>query len=171
MKRHLWVILLFCGHVGLGQTTTKRPGLEQDVLSYQAKLVSEKISPQEIEFRVDTFRVEQAYCRSMKNVLSDFDMSEAAYELAHSYDSLMNKYYRKLAGLLSGKDRQVLVSAQKAWLAFRDNETKLVGVLSKEEYAGGGTIQRLTESNSYLELVKTRTVTLFEHYLRASQSY
>ena len=72
--------------------------------------------------------------------------------------------------VLKGDDKKALLQAQKAWLAFRDGETKLVETLSKVEYSGGGTMQQLTEASEYLNLVRNRTIRLFEHYLRATQN-
>lgn len=72
---------------------------------------------------------------------------------------------------LKGEDKKALVQAQKAWLAFRDSETNLVEIVSKDEYSGGGTMQQLTEASEYLNLIKNRTIALFEHYIRATQSY
>ena len=102
---------------------------------------------------------------------SDFGMSDATYKIATLYDSLLNKYYKKLSGVLKGDDKKDLTQAQKSWITFRDNETKLVATISKDQYSGGGTMQRLTESSEYLTLIKNRVITLFEHYLRATQTY
>jgi uncharacterized protein YecT (DUF1311 family) len=65
----------------------------------------------------------------------------------------------------------VLVEAQKAWISFRDKEAKLVGLIGKDEYSGGGTIQQLIDASEYLEIVRQRTFKLFGHYLRATQEY
>jgi uncharacterized protein YecT (DUF1311 family) len=101
----------------------------------------------------------------------DFGMRDAGYATANLYDSLLNKYYKKLLAVLKGEDKKTLLQAQKAWLSYRDSETKLVGTISKDEYSGGGTMQGLTEASEYLNLIKSRTITLFEHYVRATQSY
>ncbi|WP_165917365.1 lysozyme inhibitor LprI family protein [Flaviaesturariibacter aridisoli] len=138
---------------------------------FRAELVAARENPAAIEFSVDTFRLELAYRKVVEKAKSDFDMSEATDALAHGYDSLMNKYYRKLAAVLQGSDKQTLVAAQKAWLAFRDAEGKLSRTVSQSEYSGGGTMQGLVESQEYLLLVRSRTTALFDHYARATQSY
>ncbi len=97
-------------------------------------------------------------------------MNQACYDAAKQYDLLLNKYYRKLSAVLKGEDKKILISARKSWLAFRDAEIRFVEVVSKEEYSGGGTVQALTESSYYLELIKSRTVGLFDHYVRATRS-
>ena len=78
-------------------------------------------------------------------------MRDAGYEAATLYDSLLNKYYKKFLAVLKGEDKKNLLQAQKSWLAFRDNETKLVETISKDQYSGGGTMQQLTESSEYLD--------------------
>jgi hypothetical protein len=37
--------------------------------------------------------------------------------------------------------------------------------------SGGGTMQQLTESSMYMDLIKNRTIAIFEHYTRATQGY
>lgn len=107
--------------------------------------------------------------KSMEYDYSTAGMSDASYYAAHQYDSLLNKYYKRLLSVLKGADKAVLIKAQKAWLAFRDSEMKLVDTMSKEEYSGGGTVQQLTDASIYLAFIKNRVVTLFDHYSRTFQ--
>ena len=120
----------------------------------------------EVEFYLDTFRVEQYVGKMMKQDYSTVGMKEALYAGAKLYDSLLNKYYRKLSTLLKGDDKKALVQAQKAWIAFRDAESNLVDIMSKDEYSGGGSIQGVTEADMYLAFIRNRVVALFEHYMR-----
>ena len=119
---------------------------------------------------MDTFYAEAFVTILVQVDKSDEAMSEATYAGAKVYDSLMNKYYKKLLGVLQGEDKTSLVKAQRAWLAFRDAESNLVDTISKDEYSGGGTMQVLTESSLYFDRIKQRTIELFEHYARATQS-
>jgi uncharacterized protein YecT (DUF1311 family) len=144
--------------------------VEKQVPKLKLKLEKEKENLVQIEFILDTFRLEHFMSKWVELDYRDFDMRDAGYETARLYDSLLNKYYKKLQAVLKGDDKKVLVQAQKAWLAYRDNETKLVETISKDEYSGGGTMQGLTEASQYLDLIKTRTVAIFEHYVRATQS-
>jgi uncharacterized protein YecT (DUF1311 family) len=124
-----------------------------------------------VEFTLDTFRVGRFMAKWVDLDYGDFGMRDAGYATAKLYDSLLNKYYKKLLAVLKGEDKKALIQAQKAWLLFRDGETKLVETISKDEYSGGGTMQQLTEASEYLHLVKNRTISLFEHYVRATQTY
>lgn len=134
------------------------------------QLTALKLSMLEIDFTLDTFRIEQYLIEYIRLDNSDYGMSNAGYEAAKQYDNLLNKYYKKLLATLNTEDKNILTNAQKTWLAFRDSEAKLIGTISKEEYAGGGTMQRLTESSEFLEMVRSRTVSLYNHLTRATQA-
>jgi uncharacterized protein YecT (DUF1311 family) len=90
-------------------------------------------------------------------------MTTAGYEAAKAYDSLLNKYYKKLLSKLKPVDKTTLTQAQKAWIAFRDTEEKLIATVSKDEYSGGGTVQQLIDTSQYLELIKQRALQIFDH--------
>jgi uncharacterized protein YecT (DUF1311 family) len=148
-----------------------RQDIEKEVPKLKERLEKENETQTAIEFCIDTFRVEQLLSKWINIDYGDFGMRDAGYAAARHYDSLMNKYYKKLSSVLKGDDRNTLKQAQKAWLSFRNNETKLVETISKDEYSGGGTMQQLTEASEYLSLVKNRTIVLYEHYVRAMQIY
>jgi len=48
---------------------------------------------------------------------------------------------------------------------------KLVAVVSKDEYSGGGTVQQLIDTSYYLEIIKSRTLEIYQHLVRATQDY
>lgn len=124
-----------------------------------------------VEFTLDTFRVNRYMGLYMSYDYSTAGMRTATYEAAASYDSLLNKYYKLLIATLNPADRSKLVAAQRAWLAYRDNEMHLIEVLCKEEYSGGGTIQQLVEASNYLAIIKDRTLTIFDYYERATGNH
>ena len=119
------------------------------------------------EFAIDTFKIERFMSKWIDLDYRDFGMRDAIYEGAKLYDSILNKYYRKLLSVLKGDDKKILIQAQKAWLNFRDSEDKLISAIGKPEYSGGGTMQQLTDASLYLDIVKNRTNNLFDHYVRA----
>lgn len=143
--------------------------IEKEIPKLKQRLKNENESDGVIEFKIDTFRIEQFMSKWIDTDYSDFGMKQACYETANLYDGLLNKYYKKLLGILKGDDKKVLIQAQKAWLIFRDNENKLVQTISAEQYSGGGTMQQLTEASMYLERIKDRTLDLVNHYLRITQ--
>ena len=181
MKYFLLALALFLQTIGYAQDKGPvevtpvvkkklKQEIEQQVPAFKKGLEAAQESKAAIEFAVDTFRIERLTGKWMDLDYSDYGMNSANYEAARLYDSLMNKYYKKLLAVLKGDDKKVLVQAQKAWLAFRDSETKLIGMLGKDEYSGGGTIQRLESSSAYLALIERRTLELFHHYERISNS-
>lgn len=145
--------------------------IEKEIPRFKQQLEKEKASLPEIEFTLDTFRVERFIQEYIKLDYGDFGMRDASYKAADRYDSLLNKYYKKLLKVLKGEDKKILIQSQKSWLAFRNNEIKLVELISKDQYSGGGTMQQLTESSMYMDLIKNRTIAIFEHYTRATQGY
>ena len=145
--------------------------IAKDIDKLKTQLLSNKESDILVQFTVDTFRIERYQSKYVDYDWSTSGMNKAGYDAAKSYDSLLNRYYKKLMAVLKPVDKTVLVNAQKSWMAFRDNEIKLIGCVGKEEYSGGGTMQSLIDSSEYLEIIKQRTISIFGHYLRATQSF
>ncbi|PVY41954.1 lysozyme inhibitor LprI family protein [Pontibacter virosus] len=140
------------------QSKNLRTQLEEDdsfISDYQKEI--------SIEFTVDTFKIEKVYGKRIDVDYSTKGMVNATHELKGEYDKLLNKYYKILVSKLSPSDQLVLKEAQRSWIAYRDNESKLIGVMSKGEYSGGGTIQRMIVSSSILTLTKERVFQLVSH--------
>jgi uncharacterized protein YecT (DUF1311 family) len=186
LKKHMKLILLILGlcfqlhsfsqdsevavQMSPGFQKRVKQEIEKEVSVLKEGLEKAGENDVHIAFTLDTFRVERLMDKTIDSVYNDFVMRDIVYMTAALYDSLLNKYYKKLLSALKGDDKKMLLQAQKAWLSFRDNETKLVQTISKDDYSGGGTAQELTESSAYLNLVKERTIDLFEHYVRATRS-
>lgn len=118
----------------------------------------------QIEFSRDTFYIGQVMAQRMKIDYTTAGMNKAVQEMSSAYDQLLNKYYNRLLKLLKPQDKTTLVAAQKAWLQFRDTESKLIRTLSKDEYSGGGTIQSNIVTSSYADLVVKRCIDIFNYY-------
>jgi uncharacterized protein YecT (DUF1311 family) len=116
-----------------------------------------------IEFDCDTFAIERLIAKRMEFDYSTSGMVQAAYAAEAEYDKLLNKYYKLLLKKLSSSDKEVLMQSQRNWIQLRDSESKLQNTLSKEEYSGGGTIQRVIIAAEYLEMTKRRVVVLFNY--------
>ncbi|MBY0478332.1 MAG: DUF1311 domain-containing protein [Chitinophagaceae bacterium] len=144
-------------------------GKESELL--KSKLKKEGDTEAVIEFTIDTFRIELYLSKYISYDWSTAGMRYATYEVASRYDSLLNKYYKKLQTILKPEDKKVLANAQKSWITFRNNELKLINVVGKDEYSGGGTIQQLMDASEYLEIIQQRVFKIYHHYLRATQDY
>jgi uncharacterized protein YecT (DUF1311 family) len=139
--------------------------VQQKSDEFKAKLVSaDELTKDQIEFAVDTFKIERVTNKWMEMDQTTIGMVEAENNLASMYDIVLNKYYKKLLNSLKEDDKKVLITAQRVWLNFRDSELKLVGVLTKEEYSGGGSIQANIAAGAYSDIIKKRTNEIFSYY-------
>lgn len=175
MKNFLLITFLYLiGNSVLGQNnpTEITPDIlkkitsevESQIPKLKLKLSKQEFNPDEIEFAIDTFRIETIASKRINIDYSTTGMNISVDELTVAYDKLLNKYYGKLMKLLEPEDKKVLISAQKAWLAFRDAELNLIGTMTDEKYSGGGTIQSNIRIGSYSSLVVQRTIKIFNYY-------
>jgi uncharacterized protein YecT (DUF1311 family) len=116
------------------------------------------------QFMTDTFKVERLAAGMLDYDYSTYGINNALDQMLKGYDGLLNKYYQQLMSKLSVSDKEVLKESQRNWLAYRDAELKLLGVLIKEEYSGGGSIQSNLLGASYAERIIKRVVELFQMY-------
>jgi len=136
--------------------------VEKNVVRFRQNLSKdESITKTLLDFQTDTFRINRINDACQEVDYSTPGISGAIYEMGKSYDLLLNKYYNKLLKQLKGNDKNVLIKAQRAWLAFQKLEQDLIGTLSKEEYSGGGTMQSNIRASQYTELIIKRTAELF----------
>jgi uncharacterized protein YecT (DUF1311 family) len=66
-------------------------------------------------------------------------------------DAELNKVYKQLIKILDGKEKQLLIKAQKDWLKFRDSHCEF----EAEQYEGGS-IQPLIYSTCLTDCTKNR---------------
>lgn len=138
--------------------------VEKLIPAFKKSLSKQELTVDQIEFTVDTFRIEQVVSKRMDIDYSTAGMNTTVDEMTSSYDKLLNKYYNKLLKMLKPEDKKVLVAAQKAWLAYRDAEAKLIGTMTKDEYSGGGSIQSNIATGSYSDIVVKRAIEIFNYY-------
>ena len=142
-----------------------KASIERKIPAFRQKLLREEMSPDQIEFSIDTFRIEQLASKRIDLNYSTMSMIDATLELTASYDKLLNKYYIKLLKALKAEDQKILISAQRAWLVFQQAEIKLIDTMIKEEYSGGGSIQSTLQVGSYASLVVERTKDIYYYYI------
>ncbi len=140
--------------------------VELMVPAFKKKLATQDLTPEEVEFSLDTFRIEQIVSKRMDIDYSSVGMLLTVNDMTKSYDKLMNRYYNKLLKILKPEDKKVLIAAQKAWIAFRDAESRLIALMSQEQYSGGGSIQANIAVSAYNDLVENRTGEIFNYYDR-----
>lgn len=138
--------------------------VEVQIPKLKLKLSKQEFNDDEIEFKIDTFRIQKITSKRMDIDYSTMGMNISVNELTDGYDKLMNKYYGKLMKLLKPEDKKVLITAQKAWLLFRDSESKLIVAMTDDQYSGGGTMQSNIRTSQYSSLVVDRTIAIFNYY-------
>lgn len=138
--------------------------VDKEAKIYEDNLSVEDLSKDLISFSLDTFKIEHIVSKRMDIDYSTAGMNNTMDERTKAYDVLLNRYYNKILKLLKPEDKKALINAQKAWIAYRDAEMKLISTLTKDEYSGGGTIQSNIASGAYSDLVVNRTIELFRYY-------
>jgi uncharacterized protein YecT (DUF1311 family) len=139
--------------------------IETEILNFKDSLRnSEKyLKPINLEFEIDIYKIEKLAEKKMNINFSTAGMSNAVFELEKGYDKLLNKYYKILIQKLNSKDAEKLKKTQENWIAFRDSERILVGIISKVEYSGGGTIQNNIRAAKICEITRKRVYEIKEY--------
>lgn len=138
--------------------------VEKQIPDLKKKLIKQELNTNEIEYYIDTFRINHIAQKRMYIDYSTAGMNIAVDELTDSYDKVLNKCYNKLLNILKSEDKKILVAAQKAWIVYRDAENKLIWTMTKTEYSGGGTIQSNIATGSYSSIVTQRSNEIFHYY-------
>ncbi|MEN2401745.1 lysozyme inhibitor LprI family protein [Flavobacterium sp. MC2016-06] len=177
--KHFIVLILFCflGNITFAQNDNPKEitpeilkkikaEVELQIPKFKKSLLKQNFNTKEIEFAVDTFRIERITAKRIHIDYSTAGMSNSVNELTVLYDQLLNKYYNKLMKLLLPEDKKALIKTQRAWLVFRDTESNFASVMSDDEYSGGGSMQSNARSGAYCGLVTDRTIEIFHYYNR-----
>lgn len=75
-------------------------------------------------------------------------------------DTELNRVWQRLMKAVPTGEQAALKSSQKAWLAFRDEEVKALGLLSGRD----GTLHRLQAAEAHLRLIQERTAQLVRFF-------
>ena len=131
-----------------------------ETTSFRQSLDSMDYSAQFKGFIADTFLINRVMSKMMEIDYSTFGINNANDYSVKEYDVMLNANYNLLMNRLKGEDKKVLKDAQLKWIAFRDAELHLLGVLSKEGYSGGGTIQTNLLGAAYADRILSRVIEL-----------
>jgi len=140
--------------------------VETESIALKAKLSKNSSEAFFVEFQIDTFKIERLLVLKINLDYSTLGMIEATNEAEKEYDLLLNKYYKLLLNKLESNDKLILQEAQRNWIKFRDSERALINLMSDEKYSGGGTIQGIINSTTYLGMTRTRVFELMNHLVR-----
>ena len=139
--------------------------IDNDIIKLKDSLTNSKnyLSKIDLEFKSDIYRIEKLANKKIEVNSTTMGMTKAIFELEKGYDQLLNKYYQVLIRKLKSEDIEKLKISQRNWMAFRDSERVLVGIVSKDEYSGGGTIQGNIRASRICEMTKVRVYNIKEH--------
>ncbi len=165
----LFALVAFGQNEGPNEITPRvlqniKADIELEIPGLKEQLLKLEYTSDLIEFSLDTFRIEQMATKRMNIDYTTTGMNNTINEKTAAYDKLMNRYYNKLLKVLKPADKKVLVTAQKAWLCYRNAEKKFIGTITKEIYSGGGTIQSNIASIANSEIVVKRAIEIFNYY-------
>lgn len=140
----------------------KQELLKNDYLNDFDKQVS-------IDFQIDTFLIEKLHAKRISIDYSTAGITEATYDTEIEYDKLLNKYYQLLLKKLNDSDKEILKLSQRNWIQYRNSERKLNSEIAKDEYSGGGTMQRIFVASGYAEITKKRVIELYNYLTRFNE--
>jgi uncharacterized protein YecT (DUF1311 family) len=173
MKNRLLLLLLLLVNFAHGQTELTNSKLAEIKVQVDKQTIKFRDSltkvnegadlKLDIEFKTDVFQVEKLADKKVAIDYTTSGMTNAIVELNNDYDKLLNKYYAILIKKLVPKDQEKLKLAQRNWIIFRDSEIQLIGIVSKTEYSGGGSIQSNIMAGRISDLTKNRLYSIKEH--------
>ncbi len=121
----------------------------------------EEMKSREIEFKVDTFKIEKRQDLYLNKYFSQQSINQSAYTRYDEYDKLLNKYYNKLLAKIKSKEsKNDLKESQRNWIAYRDAEFKFI----ENNFGGLFSMAPLIVQSYHIVIVKDRLVELFEYY-------
>lgn len=177
MKNH-WKILLGIMWISFGATAqlsdeeyqfkidsvSKYIDVRAEIL--RTELSSSYALPIEVEYGVDTFRIESFLRASLELDYSTMGMSLALYNAREAYGLLIEKYVGLLHEELNEEDQSRLRSLQVTWEGFAKSENEFNQYIAIPEYSGGGTIQNLFVADRSLEICRNRVADLVGYLMR-----
>ena len=180
--RQIKLILLFVITTTLGFAQTPVEISDADLVKYKQDIQKESLKLKQellkkdylndfdkqvsIDFQIDTFLIERLLSKRISIDYSTAGMTKAAYDAEIEYDKLLNKYYQILLKKLNDSDKDILKLSQRNWIQYRDSERKLNSEIAKDEYSGGGTMQRIIVASGYTEITKKRVIELYNYLSR-----
>lgn len=138
--------------------------LELEKYDYNSELHKKN----EINFTVDTFKIEQLLNFQVNKDYSTAGMINALKEAEIAYTILLGTQYELLINQLSDGDKVTLETSQQNWVISTESEVKMIYTMGAEEYSGGGTMQHVIISTDILNITKKRVLDIHYYLTRIS---
>jgi len=107
-------------------------------------------------------------CLSVDSNQSTMGMVQCVGEAQGEWDKELNRVYKKLMGVLSAEEKEVLKNAQRKWLEYRDLEFTFTSTLHGNM---DGTIHRIENADRCLAIVRQRALDLKSYYDIRTETY
>lgn len=98
------------------------------------------------------FTTTQANAIDCSNAQTQLEMNQCAYEDYKKSDKELNMTYQQVLKLISGEQKNLLQSAQKKWISYRDADCKFQTYKSSD-----GTVNRMNKSMCLQSKTEQRT--------------
>lgn len=117
--------------------------------------------------KIKVIEDQEAVCLDNPDNFSDYGMRECVFAAFDSMDQLLNTEYNKYVRELKSKKNDQfegessqeilrrLIKTQRIWITYRDANSELSGIQNL-----GGTLERLSEAFSLVEMTKQRILEL-----------
>ena len=111
--------------------------VEKDIIKYKKSIELEDVDSFQLEFDIDLLRINKFYDYYNDYIISKIDYSldtrdsMALSKTIIKYDSLLNKYYKKLMNILPSAQKENLKQTQRKWLAYRDGNAEFMDAYEK----------------------------------------
>lgn len=119
-------------------------------------LLGPSLAAQAAKPTADTLEATLEDCLGRGENQTTYGMVECYGKAIAAADKELNRVWQRLMKAVPPAEQAALKASQKAWLTFRDEELKALGLLSGRE----GTLHRLQAAEAHLRLVRERTAQL-----------
>lgn len=112
--------------------------------------------PGTVQKRMDKFQ-EDIMGRA-SNIL---EMQEGMRKIENEWDKELNIVYKKLMSIMTPKEKTSLITSQKSWLKYRDDEFKFLSQFYTQEKLGSSYL--IDYGHARISLIKSRVIELNTH--------
>jgi uncharacterized protein YecT (DUF1311 family) len=126
---------------------------------------------QKPDLEKDTAAIEKKLNADLDKANGGLQSALAIGTALESYDKLLNSYYQKCLSKIKPADKNQFIATQKAWLAWKVKEVKLIVLKNSPKYSGPSDIMAGTNAEEELRIVRNRVVDLYNYWEIFSSDY
>lgn len=137
--------------------------IEKEEELLKQKLLKENKPEHQIQFTIDTFKIEKRMDLRLEIDYSTAGMLVAGGNTTDDYDHLLNKYYGQLLKVLDKEDQPIFQQAQRDWITYRDSELEFNGTFTAYKNTGGATMFGPLALSRVLEITRQRVQDIYSY--------